>query len=152
LYLAVPQNATGDWEQWAWLYEENVVTFKNNTEDNAQNCTLVYKLYLEDGGVYRPWETIKAEINEQIAPEQVHEGFWMDQTRPNLSVSFPESIITLLRARFGNEINVRIYAIIGGSQRQGPLQELSELEYGQFKVIMLEDNLVKECEKNTFIN
>lgn len=69
-----------------------------------------------------------------------------------MHVSFSESVITLLRTRFGNEINVRIYGVVAGSQLQGPLQELSELEYGDFKIILLEDSLVKECEKNTFIN
>jgi hypothetical protein len=88
LYLALPQNATGDWEQWAWLYEPNVVTFKNKTEENAQNCTLVYKLYIEDGTEWKQWETIKAEINEQIAPQELYEGFWMDQMNANLHVSF----------------------------------------------------------------
>jgi hypothetical protein len=49
-------------------------------------------------------------------------------------------------------MTVRIYAIVGGSLLQGPMQELSELPYGEFKIIMLENSLVKACEKNIFIN
>jgi hypothetical protein len=152
LALAIPQNNTYDWEQWAYVYEKHALAVKNITEDTTVNCTVVYRLFVMDEGEYKPWDRFVSALNEELAPESLSGSIWFDKFSADISASFSESDIERFRTRFGGEVNLRVYAVVAGSQVMGPLNNLDDLVYSDFKITLIANDLVAECEKNSFIN
>jgi hypothetical protein len=91
-------------------------------------------------------------FNEEIAPESLSGSIWFDKFSADISASFSESDIERFRTRFGGEVNLRVYAVVAGSQVMGPLNNLDDLVYSDFKITLVANDLVAECEKNSFIN
>jgi hypothetical protein len=115
LALALPQNQTSAWEQWAYVWEPKTLAVKNVSEDTAANCTVAYALYIFDENIWKPIDQFRTDFNADLAPESLAGSLWFDRFSADLSVSLPESDIDRLRARFGDELRLRVYARVAGS-------------------------------------
>jgi hypothetical protein len=102
-------------------------------------------------GDYMQWDKFVNEFTDDV-DQEIDGNVWFDKYSANFESSFSESDVELFRTYIGDSINLRVYAIVAGSTKQGPENALTDLVYGDFTVHFVADDVVTACKNNELIN